>query len=183
MPILACFSVYSQYYAHGHLSAYKNTKMSFCLQRAKLDSAQRSDAVLEGDVLRACTCINMVYQTNALFGAQPPTRTVVVFGADNQKWPEVSLLGSFPCEQCPFSIILHWMTLLPSRDLLQKWMSDLQKLLQELLLCCGLAWLRSDWIGILTVHLSAVSKFWPSNQLIRFAGMLKSYAHVSSYGA
>ena len=44
-----------------------------------------------GDVLRACTCTNVVYKTAALmFGAQTPERVVVVFGADQQRWPDVA---------------------------------------------------------------------------------------------
>ena len=57
-----------------------------------MDSAKRDSAVLAGDVLRACTCTNFVYQTTALFGAKAPSRTIVVYGADNQKWSKVAPL-------------------------------------------------------------------------------------------
>jgi hypothetical protein len=46
-------------------------------------------APLEGDVLRAVTCTNMVYPTKALFGAVPPERHIVLYGADKQKWAAV----------------------------------------------------------------------------------------------
>ena len=34
----------------------------------------------------------MVYATQSLFGAKAPVRTIVVYGADNQKWPKVKFL-------------------------------------------------------------------------------------------
>ena len=42
-----------------------------------------------GDVLRACTCTNFLYETSALLGAKAPIRTTVLYGADNQQWPKV----------------------------------------------------------------------------------------------
>ncbi len=42
-----------------------------------------------GDVVRGVTCTNFVYPTQALFGASAPRRTIVLYGADNQKWPQV----------------------------------------------------------------------------------------------
>lgn len=59
-------------------------------QVAKMDTRRRQEAVLCGDVLRACTCTNFVYQDSALFGAKAPTRTIVMYGADKQKWTQVS---------------------------------------------------------------------------------------------
>lgn len=59
-------------------------------QVAKLNQSWRSVAQV-GDVLRACTCTNLVYATRSLLGVQAPVRTIVVFGADNQKWPKVRL--------------------------------------------------------------------------------------------
>lgn len=47
------------------------------------------EAVQPGDVLRACTCTNFVFEGTALFGAKPPVRTLVVYGADDQRWPKV----------------------------------------------------------------------------------------------
>jgi len=58
-------------------------------QVAKMDTRRRQEAVLCGDVLRACTCTNFVYQDSALFGAKAPTRTIVMYGADKQKWTQV----------------------------------------------------------------------------------------------
>lgn len=46
--------------------------------------------MLVGDVLRGFTCTNFVYRTQALFGAQAPQRTIVLYGADKQKWPQAS---------------------------------------------------------------------------------------------
>ena len=54
-----------------------------------MDAKRRQEAVLCGDILRACTTTNFVYQGNAIFGANAPTRTIVVYGADKQKWPKV----------------------------------------------------------------------------------------------
>jgi hypothetical protein len=60
-------------------------------KRAALDPALAASAPKEGDVLRAVTCTNIVYQTGALlFGAQTPKRALVVFGADGQRWPNVA---------------------------------------------------------------------------------------------
>ncbi len=56
---------------------------------AKLNQSWRSVAQV-GDVLRACTCTNLVYATRSLLGVKAPVRTIVVYGADNQKWPKVS---------------------------------------------------------------------------------------------
>lgn len=49
----------------------------------------QKEAVQPGDVLRACTCTNFVFPTQSLFGAKPPVRTLVVYGADDQRWPKV----------------------------------------------------------------------------------------------
>ena len=51
------------------------------MQVAQMNPALRDAAVLEGDVLRACTCTTLVYPTRALFGAKPPKRTIVLYGA------------------------------------------------------------------------------------------------------
>lgn len=60
------------------------------LKRAKLNPALATQAVQEGDVLRACTATNIVYPAQALaFGLKPPTRCVVCYGADGQRWPQV----------------------------------------------------------------------------------------------
>ena len=51
---------------------------------AKLRGTEATDAVLPGDVPRACTAINFVYGPGGLAGVPvaPPRRTVVLFGAD-----------------------------------------------------------------------------------------------------
>jgi len=39
----------------------------------------------------AATATNLTYKTGALlFGAQLPERTIVMYGADGQKWPHVA---------------------------------------------------------------------------------------------
>jgi hypothetical protein len=49
-----------------------------------------NSVALEGDILRACTSTNIVYEPKALaFGMQPPTRAIVLYGADGQGWPQV----------------------------------------------------------------------------------------------
>lgn len=53
---------------------------------AKLDSGRAKQAVLNGDVLRACTCTCPVWPTKALFGAVAPEQHIVVYGADKTKW-------------------------------------------------------------------------------------------------
>lgn len=54
-------------------------------RRTALNPALAATAAQEGDVLRACTTTNIVYQPAALaFGAQRPKRAIVVFGADGQ---------------------------------------------------------------------------------------------------
>lgn len=54
-------------------------------KRAALNPALAASSPLRGDVLRACTATNIVYQPAALaFGAQLPKRTIVVYGADGQ---------------------------------------------------------------------------------------------------
>jgi hypothetical protein len=62
------------------------------LQRARLDRSQAAGAPAVGDVLRACTCTTFVFPTNSLFGAKPPQRHIVCYGADQQKWTQVRLL-------------------------------------------------------------------------------------------
>jgi hypothetical protein len=60
-------------------------------KRASLDLSLASTAPKEGDILRACTATNIVYRTGALLlGAQTPERAIVVYGADNEKWPAVA---------------------------------------------------------------------------------------------
>jgi hypothetical protein len=61
------------------------------VQRVKLDRSQAASAPAIGDVLRACTCTTFVFPTNSLFGAKPPQRTIVAYGADQQKWTQVRL--------------------------------------------------------------------------------------------
>lgn len=51
-----------------------------------LNTSLRSSTVMEGDVLRGVTCTNYVYPTKALFGAVPPEKHIVVYGADSQGW-------------------------------------------------------------------------------------------------
>ena len=58
-------------------------------QVARLDRVMAGSSLLPGDVLRGVTCTNFVYPTQALFGAQAPRRTIVLYGADNQRWPKV----------------------------------------------------------------------------------------------
>ena len=60
-------------------------------QVAKLDRVMAGSSLLPGDVLRGVTATNFVYPTQALFGAQAPRRTIVLYGADNQRWPKVCL--------------------------------------------------------------------------------------------
>ena len=60
------------------------------VQVARMDRSKQEGAALMGDVLRACTCTNFVYQTTALFGAKAPNRTIVLYGADKQKWSKVT---------------------------------------------------------------------------------------------
>jgi hypothetical protein len=60
-------------------------------RQTSLDPSLSKRAPRVGDILRACTATNVVYQTGALlFGAQPPQRTIVVYGADDQRWPNVA---------------------------------------------------------------------------------------------
>lgn len=61
------------------------------MRQTSLDPALSKMAPRVGDILRACTATNVVYQTGALlFGAQRPQRTIVVYGADEQRWPNVA---------------------------------------------------------------------------------------------
>ncbi|GMH33601.1 hypothetical protein BSKO_01435 [Bryopsis sp. KO-2023] len=57
---------------------------------AQIDRSLLKSAIIEGDVLRAITCTNFVYPTQALFGVVPPERHIVLFGADGQSWPKVT---------------------------------------------------------------------------------------------
>jgi hypothetical protein len=61
-------------------------------KRASLNpTSLASTAPKVGDILRACTATNIVYRTGALIlGAQTPERAIVVYGADNEKWPAVA---------------------------------------------------------------------------------------------
>lgn len=60
-------------------------------RKASLDSRLLSTSPKVGDVLRATSATNVIYKRGALlFGAQLPERTVVVYGADGQKWPHVA---------------------------------------------------------------------------------------------
>ncbi|GIL78527.1 hypothetical protein Vretimale_6122 [Volvox reticuliferus] len=58
-------------------------------KKAALNSDLVKDAVLPGDILRAATATNFVYPTKALFGAAPPERHIVVYGADKQSWSSI----------------------------------------------------------------------------------------------
>eukprot|EP00775_Hariotina_reticulata_P008175 gene8175-8366_t len=59
------------------------------LKVAGLNPSLAKESVKDGDVLRAVTCTNFVYPTKALFGAVPPQRHVVVYGADKQAWGSI----------------------------------------------------------------------------------------------
>ena len=59
---------------------------------AKLNRALESSCLKVGDVLRGVTCTNFVYQTQAQFGLKAPKRTIVLYGADQQRWSQVSEL-------------------------------------------------------------------------------------------
>jgi hypothetical protein len=53
--------------------------------------AAAAAAPATGDVLRAVTSTTLVYRgANALLGTSRPERTVVLYGADRQRWPEVA---------------------------------------------------------------------------------------------
>ena len=67
------------------------------MQRVKLDRSQAASAPAVGDVLRACTCTTFVFPTNSLFGAKPPQRHIVCYGADQQKWTQVRRPGRCCC--------------------------------------------------------------------------------------
>ena len=62
------------------------------VQVAKLNQSSKTAPQI-GDVLRGCTCTNLVYPTRSLLGVQAPVRTIVMYGADNQKWPKVRACG------------------------------------------------------------------------------------------
>jgi hypothetical protein len=59
-------------------------------RRAALDRGQAAAAAAPGDVLRAITATTLQYPTQSLFGAKPPQRCVVLYGADGKRWPEVA---------------------------------------------------------------------------------------------
>ena len=61
-----------------------------CCQLARLDGVLAGSSLMVGDLVRGVTCTNFVYPTQALFGASAPRRTIVLYGADNQKWPQVA---------------------------------------------------------------------------------------------
>ncbi|CAG9466156.1 unnamed protein product [Pedinophyceae sp. YPF-701] len=67
------------------------TNADRALKRARLNSGVVR-APMPGDVLRAFTCTTTVYTGMGTlgFGAKPPTRTVVLYGADGERWPAVS---------------------------------------------------------------------------------------------
>uniref|UniRef100_A0A7S3RAD1 Uncharacterized protein n=1 Tax=Dunaliella tertiolecta TaxID=3047 RepID=A0A7S3RAD1_DUNTE len=64
---------------------------SYADQRRKVAGLNQrlQECVLPGDVLRAVSCTNFVYPTNALFGAKAPERHIVLYGADKQKWSSI----------------------------------------------------------------------------------------------
>ena len=76
---------------------------------AKLDRAQRAQAALAGDVLRACTCTTLVYPTKSLvFGLKAPTRCVVLYGADRERWEKVATaLKCGLAEDGPVTLVLE----------------------------------------------------------------------------
>lgn len=76
-------------------------------KRARLNTA--FVAALEGDVLRACTATNIVWQPGSLvFGAQRPTRSIVCYGADQQRWPNViSALRKGLVADGPVTVVLE----------------------------------------------------------------------------
>ena len=58
---------------------------------AALNPSLLDSAVLPGDLLRGFTTTNFVFRgAGALLGIAAPSREVVVFGADNQKWKAVT---------------------------------------------------------------------------------------------
>ena len=54
---------------------------------------QNAEVPQKGDVLRGCTSTNIVYKNFAAlsFGSVKPQRTIVMYGADEQAWPNVML--------------------------------------------------------------------------------------------
>lgn len=66
-----------------------------CPQKAKLDRSRASYTPAKGDILRAITCTQLMYETSSMFGASPPRQTIGLYSADNQKWPEVNLLQAY----------------------------------------------------------------------------------------
>lgn len=58
-------------------------------KKARLDKTREESVPLEGDVLRAVTCTTLMYETASLFGAASPVRTIGLYSADDQKWPDV----------------------------------------------------------------------------------------------
>ncbi|KAK9833846.1 hypothetical protein WJX74_007752 [Apatococcus lobatus] len=59
-------------------------------KQAKVAKLNQQQSPQVGDVLRACTCTTFVFPTRSLLGAQPPVRTIVMYGADGQTWAKVA---------------------------------------------------------------------------------------------
>jgi len=81
-----------EYDEAGRRAVVVDTIEGTAADRARKRAALSSDqavAALPGDILRAVTCTNFVYPTQALFGARPPERHIVLYGADNQTWAKV----------------------------------------------------------------------------------------------
>lgn len=66
------------------------------------------DAPAVGDVLRGCTCTNFVFEGSQLWGAKPPTRTIVMYCADGQAWPSVvAALRKGDARDGPVTLVLE----------------------------------------------------------------------------
>ena len=88
---------YVLHYMHHAIAA----KHMLLIQVAKLNQSSKTAPQI-GDVLRGCTCTNLVYPTRSLLGVQAPVRTIVMYGADNQKWPKVRTdHNNMECQSCP----------------------------------------------------------------------------------
>ncbi|KAK9847847.1 hypothetical protein WJX84_009427 [Apatococcus fuscideae] len=59
-------------------------------KQAKVAKLSQQQCPRVGDVLRACTCTTFVFPTRSLLGAQPPVRTIIMYGADGQTWAKVA---------------------------------------------------------------------------------------------
>jgi hypothetical protein len=76
---------------------------------ASYDRARRLEAPLPGDVLRGCTATTIAWPTKSLvFGAAPPQRYIVLYGADDQEWVSVAAaLKSGRVADGPVTLVLE----------------------------------------------------------------------------